>query len=75
MEELHNLENTISKNRSEVVAEIKDSVVKNSLDIQDVLKENKMLCKENSNLKERMSRLESAQLCNNVIITEIPEQQ
>ena len=75
MEELHKLENTISKNRSEVAAEIKSSVAKISLDIQDVLKENKILCKENSNIKDRMSRLESAQLCNNVIITRIPEQQ
>ena len=74
-EELHKLENTISKNRSEVAAEIKSSIAKNSLDIQDVLEENKILRKENSNLKERMSRLESAQLCNNVIITRIQEQQ
>ena len=51
-EKLPKLENTISKNRSEVAAEIKSSIAKISLDIQDVLKENKILHKENSNLKD-----------------------
>ena len=73
--ELNKLEDTISKNRSEIVTKIKCKVDKNKLDIQHVMNENKHLCKENSSLKERMSRMEAAQLCNNVIITGILEQQ
>ena len=72
---MHKLEDTISKNSSEIAVEIRSKVVKDTLDLQNVINENKLLCKENSSLKERMSRMESAQLCNNVIITGIPEQQ
>ena len=74
-EELHKLEDAILKNRSEVVTEIKNKVEKNTLDMQYIMNKNKYLHKENSSLKDRMSRLEAAQLCNNVIITGIPEQQ
>ena len=73
--ELHKLEDAILKNRSEIATEIKNKVEKNTLDMQHIMNENKYLCKENSSLKDRMSRLEAAQLCNNVTITGIPEQQ
>ena len=74
-EELQKLEDTLSKNTSKASAEIKKSVIKNSLDIAAVLNENKLLRKENDELKDRISRIESTQLCNNVILTGIPEQQ
>ena len=74
-EELHKLKDTISRNTSEVTAETKKSVTKNSLDILAVLNENKLLHKENNDLKDWISRIESTQLCNNVIITGIHEQQ
>ena len=74
-QELLKLEDAISKNRSEIVTEIKNKVEKNTSDMQYIMNENKYLCKENSGLKDRMSRLEAAQLYNNVTITGILEQQ
>ena len=72
-DELHKLEESISRNTNETTAEIKKSVERNSADILAVLTENKLLRKENNDLKDRISRIESAQLCNNVIISGIPE--
>ena len=43
--------------------------------MQQVINENVVLRQENQNLKDRLDRLETAQLSNNVIITGIPEQQ
>ena len=74
-EELQRLEDTLSRNTSKATAEIEKSVTKNRLDIAAVLHENKLLRKENDELKDRISRIESTQLCNNVILTGIPEQQ
>ena len=71
-EELQRLEDTLSRNTSEATAEIEKSVTKNRLDIAAVLHENKLLRKENDELKDRISRIESTQLCNNVILTGIP---
>ena len=51
-EELQKLEDTLSRNTSEATAEIEKSVTKNSLDIAAVLNENKLLRKENDELKD-----------------------
>ena len=42
--------------------------------VQQVIDENVVLRKENQNLKDRLDRLETAQLSNNVIISRILEQ-
>ena len=52
--ELQKLEDTLSKNTSEATAEIEKSIIKNSLDIAAVLNENKLLRKENNELKDRI---------------------
>ena len=72
---MRRLEDTLSRNTSDATAEIEKSVTKNRLDIVTVLNENKLLRKENDELKDRISSIESTQLCNNVILTGIPEQQ
>ena len=51
-EELQKLEDTLSRNTSKATAEIKKSVTKSSLDIAAVLNENKLLRKENDELKD-----------------------
>ena len=53
-EELLKLEDTLSRNTSEATAEIEKSIIKNSLDIAAVLNENKLLQKENDELKDRI---------------------
>ena len=45
-----------------------------SKNIIRVLEENKELKRENEELKDRISKIESAQLSNNMIVTGIPEQ-
>ena len=42
--------------------------------METILLENKQLKRENQNLRERLDRLETAQLSNNIIITGIEEQ-
>ena len=51
-EELQRLEDTLSRNTSDATAEIEKSVTKNRLDIVTVLNENKLLRKENDELKD-----------------------
>ena len=46
----------------------------NSKNIIRVLEEKKELKRENKELKDRVSKIESAQLSNNMIATGIPEQ-
>ena len=74
-EELQKIENAVAKTTKEITSEIKTTVTKNSLDIVKILHENKLLHKENNELKDRISKIETLQLCNNVIITGVPEQQ
>ena len=55
--------------------EYTNRIEKNSHDIKSLLDENKILRHENTSLKERVSKIESSQLVNNVIITSVPKQQ
>ena len=73
--ELHKLENTITSQREELRTTFTHQINKNDMKVQQVLNENLELKQENKDLKERLDKLESLQLLNNVIITGIPEQQ
>ena len=74
-EELHKIEESISSQKLEIKDLLAARIEENSKKVQRVLEENVTLRKENVSLKERLDRIESAQLSNNVIITGIPEQQ
>ena len=71
---LHQIEMVITNQKAEIVSEINDKVEVNAKNISCILEENKMLKKENDNLKGRLSRIEQIQLSNNILISGIPEQ-
>ena len=56
------------------MSEIKEKVEVNTIDIQKLVAENKYLRGECDGLKNRLSKIETSQLSNNVIVTGIPEQ-
>ena len=73
--EIHKLEQTITLQREELKNSLSHVIKENNMKVQQMLNENVELRQENQNLKERLDKLESLQLSNNVIIMGIPEQQ
>ena len=73
--EIHKLEKSITSQREELGTMFTQQINKNDMKVQQVLNKNMELKQENKDLKERLDKLESLQLLNNVIITGIPEQQ
>ena len=66
------LKHTISKQKEELKQDLTDKIDKNTTQLIEVSNENKILRKENEDLKTRLDRIEQNQLSNNVIITGIP---
>ena len=64
----------ITNQKKEIVSEINEKVEVNAIDIQKLVTENKHLRVECDGLKDRLSKIETSQLSNNVIVTGIPEQ-
>ena len=64
----------ITSQKIKIVSEINDKVSANAKNISCILEENKLLKKENEDLKDRIGRIEQTQLSNNALITGIPEQ-
>ena len=73
-EELSRIKTVIREQKSEIVSEVNVKIDNNSSNIIKALEENKELRRKNDELKDRVSKIESAQLSNNVIVTGIPEQ-
>ena len=67
------LKHTISKQKEELKQDLTDKIDKNTIQLIEVSNENKILRKENEDLKTRLDHIEQNQLSNNVIITGIPE--
>ena len=67
------LKHTISKQKEEIKQDLADKIDKNTTQLIEVSNENKILRKENEDLKTRLDHIEQNQLSNNVIITGIPE--
>ena len=67
------LKQTISKQKEELKHELVDKIDKNTSQLIEISHENKILHKENEQLKTRLDRKEQNQLSNNIIITGIPE--
>ena len=73
-QKLGHLKTIITEQKIEIVNEINSKVNKNSKKSEQLLGENIELKKENSELRERVSKIKTAQLSNNIIISGIPEQ-
>ena len=67
------LKHMISKQKEELKQDLSDKIDKNTTQLIEVSNENKILRKENEDLKTRLDHIEQNQLSNNVIITGIPE--
>ena len=67
------LKQTISKQKDDIKQDLTDKIERNTTQLIEINKENKVLRKENNELKSRLDRIEQNQLSNNVIITGIPE--
>ena len=68
------LEETISTNQHEMANTLTEKIDENTQKLAEVAEENKMLLKENTSLKDCISKIELSQLGNNVIITGMQEQ-
>ena len=68
------LESTISTQQHEFSSNLRDKMEKTNSQILNCLEENHLLWKENHELKERLNKIELAQLGKNVIISGMQEQ-
>ena len=73
-EEIHKLEVSLTNQKEKANAELLSGIDSNQQKIENVLKRNRSLGKENTILKDRLDRIEMYQLSNNVIITGVAEQ-
>ena len=68
------LKDTIVTEKQEFIESLATKIEVNSTNINQLLEENRQLQQENSDLGERISKIEVAQLNNNIIINGMPEQ-
>ena len=73
-EEICRRKKVITSQKSEITNEINVKVDTNSMSILKVLDENQELRREIKELKDRVTKMETTQLSNNIIVTGIPEQ-
>ena len=74
-DEIKKKEGILSQQKTEITTELTSKLEVNSSKLNQVLEENRILKQKNVSLKDRLDKLESAQLNNNVIINGIPKQQ
>ena len=67
------LQESITSRSGEIVEKLNQKIEVNTGKISQVIHENKLLCRENASLKEQISKIESNQVRNNIIISGIPE--
>ena len=67
------LKESISTKLNEVVEKLNSKIDINTEKVSQMINENKQLCKENISLRERIMKIESDQVKNNIIISGIPE--
>ena len=68
------LETSITTQQLELNKDISGCIEESNVKIKECLEQNRQLWKENSDLKERLNKIELNQLGNNVIITGVQEQ-
>ena len=67
------LKQTITKQKEELQKELVHKIDNNTKQLPLISDENKLLCKENTELKSRLDKIEQSQLRNNVLVTGIQE--
>ena len=67
------LQESITSRSGEIAEKLNQKIEVNTGKISEVIHENKLLRRENASLKERISKIESNQVRNNIIISGIPE--
>ena len=65
-QELHKLEETITTQHTKLKDTLTNQIQESNSEVQQVINENVVLRQENKNLKDRLDRLETAHLSNNV---------
>ena len=73
-EEIGHLKMVMKEQKAQIVEEINVKVETNKVKISQIINKNVNLHKENIELQDRVSKLESTQLTNNIIISGTPEQ-
>ena len=68
------IEQSVKEAKKEIKQLLIEKIDNNTLNIQTIMNENKMLKRENEKLKDRMNKLEKLQLENNVLISGQPEE-
>ena len=63
----------ISKQASMATADLVSKIESNTSELTNIAIENQNLCKENKELRDRLSKVKATQLSNNIIITSIQE--
>ena len=67
------LQESITSRSEEIAEKLNQKIEANTGKISQVIHENKLLCRENATLKEQLSKIESNQVRNNIIISGILE--
>ena len=67
------LKHTITKQKDELQKELVHKIDSNTKQLSFISEENKLLCKENTELRSRLDTIEQSQLRNNVLVTGIQE--
>ena len=67
------LKESITTKSNEIAEKLNLKIDANTEKISQMINENKLLCRENASLKDRISKIESNQVRNNIIISGIPE--
>ena len=67
------LKKSITSRSSEIAEKLNLKIDANTEKISQMINENKLLCRENAFLKERITKIKSNQVRNNIIISGIPE--
>ena len=72
--EFNKLEATISTQNMEVTTALTYKIETNTTNINQLLEENRLLKKENDSLQERITKIEIAQMGNNIMLSRMLEQ-
>ena len=73
--DIQKLENILTEHKNELTEEVNKKIDTNSANISAIIEENIQLRLQNTNLIERINKIESTQFSNNVMITGLSEQQ
>ena len=71
-EEFNKLEQNITRQNEDLNQVLTTKIYTNATNINQLLKKNRLLKKENNDLRERLTKIEITQLSNNIILSGMP---